>query len=199
MAKLCKILVIEPSAIVREGITAIIGGMKDDIEFSYAETVEESLKFGQTNLFKMVLVNPVTLNNSKKHLHNLFAQYNKTNVIGLISNHYDRNLSDNFADNIFVTDRHETITQIISKHFNTAPAATNDIDNTLSEREIDVLKLLATGKSNKEIAEQLFISIHTVISHRKNISNKIGVKSTAALVIYAVANGIIDVDGFTEA
>lgn len=194
----CKILIIEPSVIIREGIAAILQSMKDSIELSYADTLEEALKFGQADLFKIVIVNPVTLNNSRKNLNNLLALYNKTNVIGLISNHYERSLSDNFADNIFITDRYETITQIISKHFKAAPAATNDIDNTLSEREIDVLKLLATGKSNKEIAEQLFISIHTVISHRKNISNKIGVKSTAALVIYAVANGLIDVDGFTE-
>nr|WP_321357679.1 LuxR C-terminal-related transcriptional regulator [uncultured Draconibacterium sp.] len=191
-------MIIEPSAIIREGISAIIERMKDGVELSYANTVEESLKFGQSNLFKIVLVNPVTLNNSKKNLNNLLAQYDKTHVIGLISNHYDRNLYDNFADNIFITDKYETIKQIISKHFNAAPSSTNEIDNALSEREIDVLKLLAIGKSNKEIAEQLFISIHTVISHRKNISNKLGVKSTAALVIYAVANGLIDVDNFTE-
>ena len=194
----CKILIIEPSVIIREGIAAVLRQMEDSIELSFTDTLEEALKFGQSDLFKIVIVNPVTLNNSKKNLNNLLNAYNKTSVIGLISNNYDRNFSDNFADNIFITDRHETITQIVSKHFKTTPAANNDIDNTLSEREIDVLKLLATGKSNKEIAEQLFISIHTVISHRKNISNKIGVKSTAALVIYAVANGLIDVEGFTE-
>jgi DNA-binding NarL/FixJ family response regulator len=194
----CKILIIEPSVIIREGIAAILHQMKDSIELSFADTLEEALKFGQSDLFKIVIINPVTLNNSKKNLNNLLTLYHKTNVVGLISNHYDRTLYDNFADNIFITDRYETITQIISKRFKTTPAGNNDIDNTLSEREVDVLKLLATGKSNKEIAEQLFISIHTVISHRKNISNKIGVKSTAALVIYAVANGLIDVDGFTE-
>jgi len=194
----CKILIIEPSVIIREGIAAILQQMKDSVELSFAETLEEALNFGQSDQFKIVIINPVTLNNSKKNLNNLLTLYNKTNVVGLISNHYDRTLYDNFADNIFITDRYETITQIISKHFKTSPAVSNDIDNTLSEREIDVLKLLATGKSNKEIAEQLFISIHTVISHRKNISTKIGVKSTAALVIYAVANGLIDVEGFTE-
>jgi DNA-binding NarL/FixJ family response regulator len=194
----CKILIIESSVIIREGIAAILHQMKDSIELSFADTLEEALKFGQSDLFKIVIINPVTLNNSKKNLNNLLTLYHKTNVVGLISNHYDRTLYDNFADNIFITDRYETITQIISKRFKTTPAGNNDIDNTLSEREVDVLKLLATGKSNKEIAEQLFISIHTVISHRKNISNKIGVKSTAALVIYAVANGLIDVDGFTE-
>ncbi len=194
----CKILIIEPSAIIREGISAIIESMKDRVELSYADSFEESLHFGQTDRFRIVLINPLTLNNSKKNLNNLLSHYSKTNVIGLISNHYDRNLYDNFADNIFITDNYETIKQIIAKHFNTAPSSANDVDNTLSEREIDVLKLLAIGKSNKEIAEQLFISIHTVISHRKNISNKLGVKSTAALVIYAVANGLIDVDGFSE-
>lgn len=198
MGTRCKILIIEPSVIIREGIAAILHQMKDSIELSFADTLEEALKFGQSDLFKIVIINPVTLNNSKKNLNNLLTLYHKTNVVGLISNHYDRTLYDNFADNIFITDRYETITQIISKRFKTTPAGNNDIDNTLSEREVDVLKLLATGKSNKEIAEQLFISIHTVISHRKNISNKIGVKSTAALVIYAVANGLIDVDGFTE-
>ncbi|WP_319481447.1 response regulator transcription factor [uncultured Draconibacterium sp.] len=198
MGTRCKILIIEPSVIIREGIAAILQQMKDSVELSFAETLEEALNFGQSDQFKIVIINPVTLNNSKKNLNNLLTLYNKTNVVGLISNHYDRTLYDNFADNIFITDRYETITQIISKHFKTTPAVNNDIDNTLSEREIDVLKLLATGKSNKEIAEQLFISIHTVISHRKNISTKIGVKSTVALVIYAVANGLIDVDGFTE-
>ncbi|WP_372651382.1 response regulator transcription factor [Draconibacterium sp.] len=194
----CKILIIEPSVIIREGIAAILQQMKDSVELSFADTLEEALKFGQSNLFKIVIINPVTLNNSKKNLNNLLSLYNKSNVVGLISNHYDRTLYDNFADNIFVTDRQETITQIISKHFKATPAVNNDIDNTLSEREIDVLKLLASGKSNKEIAEELFISIHTVISHRKNISSKIGVKSTAALVIYAVANGLIDIDSFSE-
>ena len=62
---------------------------------------------------------------------------------------------------------------------------------TLSERETDVLKLLVTGLSGKEIADKLNISVNTVISHRKNISQKTGIKSLAGLTIYAVANKII--------
>ncbi len=62
---------------------------------------------------------------------------------------------------------------------------------TLSERETDVLKLLVTGLSGKEIADKLNISVNTVISHRKNISQKTGIKSLAGLTIFAVANKII--------
>ena len=47
---------------------------------------------------------------------------------------------------------------------------------------------------NKEIAEELFISIHTVVTHRKNITNKLGIKSTAEMAIYDVANNIIDIN-----
>lgn len=63
----------------------------------------------------------------------------------------------------------------------------------LSEREIDVLRLLLEGCSNKEVADKLHISTHTVISHRKNITAKTSIKSLAGLTIYALQNGIIEV------
>ncbi|MBP5319032.1 MAG: LuxR family transcriptional regulator, partial [Paludibacteraceae bacterium] len=64
----------------------------------------------------------------------------------------------------------------------------------LSERETDVLRLLLEGLSNKEVADKLFLSTHTVISHRKNITAKTGIKSLAGLTIYAITNGIIRLD-----
>ncbi|MBO5831406.1 MAG: response regulator transcription factor [Alistipes sp.] len=62
----------------------------------------------------------------------------------------------------------------------------------LSERERDVLVLVAKGYTNKEIATELFISPHTVISHRKNIVHKTGIRSVAGLTVYAVLNKLID-------
>jgi DNA-binding NarL/FixJ family response regulator len=70
--------------------------------------------------------------------------------------------------------------------------------DNLSERETDVLKLLVTGFSAKEIADRLNISVNTVISHRKNISTKTGIKSLAGLTIYAVANKIISMDSLQK-
>ena len=67
-------------------------------------------------------------------------------------------------------------------------------DTELTPREKDVLSLVALGHSNKEIAASLFISIHTVISHRKNITEKLGIKSISGLTVYAVLNKIIDTD-----
>lgn len=64
----------------------------------------------------------------------------------------------------------------------------------LSARERDVLRLVAMGFPNKEIADKLFISIHTVVTHRKNITDKLGIKSISGLTVYAIINGIIDSD-----
>ena len=62
---------------------------------------------------------------------------------------------------------------------------------TLSQREIEVLKLVAMGRINKEIAQELNISINTVLSHRKNLTSKLGIKSVSGLTFYAMMNGIV--------
>ncbi len=67
-------------------------------------------------------------------------------------------------------------------------------DVVLSAREIDVLRCLVQGLQSKEIAEKLFISTNTVITHRKNISEKTGIKSLAGLTIYAIVHSIINID-----
>ncbi|MCT4602029.1 MAG: response regulator transcription factor [Marinifilum sp.] len=62
---------------------------------------------------------------------------------------------------------------------------------TLSDREKDVLKAVALGHSNKEIADELYISINTVITHRKNITSKLGIKTISGLTVYALMHNII--------
>ena len=64
----------------------------------------------------------------------------------------------------------------------------------LSEREKEILLCVAKGMLNKEIADKFNISIYTVISHRKNITRKIGIKTVAGLTVYALLNGLLDVN-----
>jgi DNA-binding NarL/FixJ family response regulator len=61
----------------------------------------------------------------------------------------------------------------------------------ISGREKEVLQLVALGLTNKEIAEKLYISSHTVITHRKNITSKLGIKTIAGLTVYAVIHKLI--------
>ena len=66
--------------------------------------------------------------------------------------------------------------------------------NVLTAREIEVMVLIVQGYINKEIADRLSIALSTVITHRKNIMEKLGVKSVSALTIYAVMHGYIDIN-----
>ena len=64
----------------------------------------------------------------------------------------------------------------------------------LSDREIEVMSLIVQGFINKEIADKLNIGLSTVITHRKNIMDKLGLKSVSALTIYAVTHGYVDIN-----
>lgn len=64
----------------------------------------------------------------------------------------------------------------------------------LSQRELEVLRLVVLGYINKEIADKLSISLTTVITHRKHITEKLGIKSVSGLAVYAIMNGIVSAD-----
>ena len=89
---------------------------------------------------------------------------------------------------------------IISKCLkNVEKISGNNENDELTIREKEVLRLVALGHSNKIIADKLFISIHTVISHRKNISEKTGIKSISGLTVYAILNNLIDTNSINPA
>ncbi len=96
-------------------------------------------------------------------------------------------------DGIFISDSESKILSKFQSFFSDLTPSQSS-DNTLSEREKEVIQLVAVGKTNKEISDALFISPHTVITHRKNITAKLGIKTIAGLVVYAVLNGLIDPD-----
>ena len=66
----------------------------------------------------------------------------------------------------------------------------------LSGRETEVLELIAEGLTNTQVAEKLFLSTHTITTHRKNIMSKLGVNNTAAMVMYAVKTGLVSPNKF---
>lgn len=97
------------------------------------------------------------------------------------------------SSGFMIISRDDSAAQILTKlrrlcdtaKSNTTPA------HELSQREKEVLCKVAAGKTNKEIASDLFISVNTVITHRKNISEKLGIKSVSGLSLYAMMNGLL--------
>ena len=64
-------------------------------------------------------------------------------------------------------------------------------EGVLSPREKEIVTLVAEGYINKEIADKLGLSVFTVTTHRKNISQKLGIRSIAGLTVYAMMNGLV--------
>lgn len=77
---------------------------------------------------------------------------------------------------------------------NLPPVQGRSNDRVLSDRELEVLSLIVQGLINKEIADRLNIGLTTVITHRRNIMEKLGMRSVAALTIYAVTHGYVDIN-----
>jgi len=115
-------------------------------------------------------------------------------IILLIREQSDQKVCDDGCNCCFnLTDSKSRIEELIKPHILKEYAAVDKKSSIqLTEREVEVVKLVALGKTNKEMAEQLFISIHTVISHRKNITEKLGIKSISGLTVYAILNNLID-------
>lgn len=93
----------------------------------------------------------------------------------------------------------EAITNLVFEDFYQKKKITNTqgkvtLPNDLTKREQEVLALVASGKSNKEVADDLFISMKTVDTHKNHILDKLGLKNTAELVKYAIKNRLISLD-----
>lgn len=73
------------------------------------------------------------------------------------------------------------------------PALRGETESGLTARELEVLQLIVLGKSNKEIAAQLNVSVNTVSVHRANIMNALGIHKTAELVVYAIRSRLVNV------
>ena len=124
----------------------------------------------------------------KKHAKILTRNCNT--IFGIETNRIANQPGPVFDEILNLDDNTETILQKINSYG--ARANDNKSSNQLSVREIEILTKIAHGLSNKLIADQLFLSIHTVITHRKNITAKLGIKSISGLTLYAALNNMVD-------
>ena len=130
--------------------------------------------------------------------HTAFFRERRPRAIVLVGGENLPQLSGVLTLNIYQSEK-ELIKAILQLHQHGHQGGkhpqSEDMDtHDLSAREIEVLVLITKGLINKEIAEKLNISLTTVISHRKNITEKLGIKSVSGLTIYAVMNGYVEAD-----
>ncbi|HIZ26992.1 MAG TPA: response regulator transcription factor [Candidatus Barnesiella merdipullorum] len=117
----------------------------------------------------------------------------KSRIMLLTASH--ENPTAPFAPVLPVHEDEEALIERLESFVEQLDRQAENLSHDLSPREIEVLKLVAKGFMNKEIADQLNISINTVLSHRKNLTSKLGIKTVSGLSFYALMNGYIsDID-----
>lgn len=112
-------------------------------------------------------------------------------LVALISSFIDSALLSKYDDSVSIFDDLDVLAGKINRLQN-IQFKEEDSSDTLSQREKEIIVCVVKGMTNKEIAENLFLSIHTVITHRRNISRKLQIHSAAGLTIYAIVNKLVE-------
>lgn len=187
------VFVVHSSEIVRGGLTVILRKYFN-IEITQLSSVDELSSYTHiSNSIIILFVEEQPLVQEKLILK--LKNNNDVYFIGIDNdNEQEQNFVADFRVDLLVSG--SKIQSIVSDILNTSNHQIVELSESseLTTREKDVLKLVALGHSSKEIADQLFISTHTVISHRKNLTEKLGIKSISGLTVYAILNKLIDPD-----
>lgn len=189
-----KIVLIEPSEIVATGIAAIIDR---NPEFAVVKTLSNIYYFNATGHdVDIVIVNPAVIDYNDRL--DIRSCLNATNVaiVALTHSNYEESVLRQYNECIGIYDNYARIIQKLKNAMEESSQSPKSDLNELSGRERDILAAVAKGLTNKEIADEFNISVYTVISHRRNISQKLGINSIPGLTVYAIMNKLVDMSDF---
>ena len=188
-----RIAIAETSVIIRGGLTAALKRLPNvkvqPIELLSIEALHDCVR---TQCPDMLIVNPAFGDYFDIGKFREETSGKKIRVIALVTSFVDASLLSKYDESISIFDDLERLSKKISGLLN-VPSEEEDLENqdALSQREKEIVICVVKGMTNKEIAEKLFLSIHTVITHRRNISNKLQIHSAAGLTIYAIVNKLV--------
>ena len=189
-----KIAIAEPSIMLRIGLEQLLRELPDaEVVFS---TDNLGSLYARINALRpdILIVNPLLYDYTKRStIRAEFDSLPNLRLIGLVTSYIESQHQRQFAGIIELNDDLQRIKSTLNQVTNSLQSDGDEPDtDPLSDREKEVLVCLSKGLKNNEIADTLNISVHTVITHRKNIVRKTGIKSVAALTVYAILNNLIE-------
>lgn len=188
-----RIIICETSEIITVGLSEIIHNMADFDVVMRLDTPDRLSERVLSSDANLLIINPILLGYSERSLPlELRKEYPNLSVVALLTTYVEESTLKMYDGVIEINDTKMRVVSKLNQIVKSDDKSEKSDDVELSKREIDVLVAVAKGLMNKEIADQMNISIHTVISHRKNITRKTGIKSVSGLTVYALLNNLID-------
>jgi len=194
MDQIIKIAIVDPSAIIRSGLSVLLKRIQGyhihTFELNLLDYLANSIRTQKPDL---VIVSPTywgLVDTEKLKLEN---KAGKTHFFALITGAVDDKVLENYEDTISIFDDNDSIKVKLDRIFENSIADTEE-SQVLSAREKEIIVGVVKGFTNKEIASNLYLSAHTVITHRRNIARKLEIHSTAGLTIYAIVNKLVELN-----
>lgn len=187
-----RILLIEPSMMVSKGFAAL---MDDAVGYQMVGSLSNVNRLQEQIVNfrpEIVVFNPLIM--SLQHRTSIRSFFNIPNEVALVALVYtfvDEWIISQFDAVLTVNDDPTQMVNKLNVIRISAKSQDRNENEELSDRENEILGSIVKGMTNKEIADKHFISIHTVITHRKNIVRKTGIKSVSGLTVYALLNNLI--------
>ena len=189
-----KVLLIIPSRIMVRGIEGVFNDLG---EFRVEGILSDISRTSETRLKNMdadiIIIDPIVFDYATRPVgRSVIAEYSDAAVVALQTAVMEDDLWKQYDEVINVYDSPATIIKKMRSALTSRLDVPKSDSHELSTREKEILICVAKGMLNKEIADLYNISIYTVITHRKNISRKTGIKTVAGLTVYALLNNLID-------
>ncbi|MBE6306203.1 MAG: response regulator transcription factor [Bacteroidaceae bacterium] len=186
-----RIVIIEPYAMIAHGLRLMI----DDIKgYEVSAVIADSHYLERIVPLRpdIVIVNPAMIDSRRRGFLDEMSQRLPGSLFAaLVYQYIEPEVIRNFKVTIDISDSREKIAVKLRQLLETGEQVVESLE--LSDREKEILVAVAKGLTNKTIAEQYHLSVHTVITHRKNITRKTGIKSVSGLTVYAILNNLIDI------
>ena len=196
-----KIVVAETSVIIRSGLTAVLKRLPNlnvhPVEVSSPDALQNYL---QLHTPDVVIVNPTF--GGWFNLKDFKAEHGRQEnikYVAMVCSVIDTNALKEYDAHFAIYDDTDVIAERLEQLLKNEEEATGDNEQeALSQREKEIITCVVKGMTNKAIADKLFLSIQTVITHRRNIARKLQIHSSAGLTIYAIVNKLVELQDIKE-
>jgi len=194
MAKTIKIILIEHAFLLASGLESLV----NELNGVYVEHVYHGLENHLTEKVlghkpDIIIFDPHSVGEQLLSVVKIFQQEPDIKMVGLLSSKAPDHIKSRFAYHLNRDDCKFDLLENLKKIIGNSLEKGSSKSATLTNREVELLKQVCLGLTNQEIADKLFLSVHTVMTHRKNITKKLGIKTVSGLTVYALMNNLVDI------